>query len=56
LDGKRRYVAEDCILLPPGWHEADSARRYFLEGSIPMSGKHIIDGIEYEFDEFGRPM
>ena len=36
-----------------GWHEIDGKSYYYKEDGTPATGKQIIGGVEYEFDESG---
>jgi M6 family metalloprotease-like protein len=55
LDGYTRYIAEDGVLLPQGWHYIDGSDRYLLEGSVPAEGELTVDGVTYIF-ELGIPV
>jgi hypothetical protein len=57
VDGLKHYIKEGAILLPPGWFTTpDGVNRYFLEGGIPATGTHVVEGVTYQFDELGAPI
>lgn len=55
IDGKRYYFNTDGVMMT-GWITwiADGTRSYFGSDGVMYVGTHIIDGVEYTFDENGR--
>lgn len=49
VDAEKFYANPKYV----GWHELDGKSYYYKEDGTPATGKQIIGGVEYEFDESG---